>query len=294
MIKYKRIILAIVIVLMISFFIFGCVKINHKEKNTQYKESTPILNIVKNYANNIKNKNDYEDIFYEENPIFDFMEANHIYYKNYNIDYHKSFEELVIDKYVFYVPYYIINMNDKTYYFKHNNQATDFLNQINQYEDTQYQILENRNFLYKETQQAELDNVIDTKRQEYEERKAEETRQRIEALAKQVGTDVPANASEYQAYAHDLVINQYGWSEYDFQCLVNLWYRESRWDPTVHNRSSGAHGIPQALPADRMASEGADYYTNGYTQIRWGLKYIAQRYGTPAAAWEHSERVNWY
>jgi len=102
------------------------------------------------------------------------------------------------------------------------------------------------------------------------------------------------SSNAYQNYAHDLVINKYGWSEYDFQCLVKLWNRESGWNPNAHNKSSGAHGIPQSLPASKMRSEGADYYTNGYTQIRWGLKYIKDRYGSPSKAWQHSQRKGWY
>ena len=99
---------------------------------------------------------------------------------------------------------------------------------------------------------------------------------------------------EHQSYAHDLCINTYGWSEYDFTCLVKLWNRESGWSPNAHNKSSGAHGIAQALPASKMASEGSDYYTNGKTQIRWGLKYIKNRYGSPASAWAHSQQTGWY
>ena len=102
------------------------------------------------------------------------------------------------------------------------------------------------------------------------------------------------SSNAYQNYAHDLVIGTYGWSEYDFQCLVKLWNRESGWNPNAHNKSSGAHGIPQSLPASKMRSEGADYYTNGYTQIRWGLKYIKGRYGSPSKAWAHSQRKGWY
>ena len=89
---------------------------------------------------------------------------------------------------------------------------------------------------------------------------------------------------EYQKYALSL-FPDYGWSDKELEPLINLWNRESHWNPNAHNRSSGAHGIPQALPAGKMASEGSDYYTNGNTQIRWGLKYIAGRYGSPSAAW---------
>lgn len=105
---------------------------------------------------------------------------------------------------------------------------------------------------------------------------------------------VTYSLNEYQAYAKDLCINTYGWTENDFQCLVKLWNRESGWNPNAHNKSSGAHGIPQSLPASKMASEGADYYTNGKTQIRWGLKYIKGRYGSPSAAWAHSQSKGWY
>lgn len=105
---------------------------------------------------------------------------------------------------------------------------------------------------------------------------------------------VTGTTAEYQAYAKDLCINTYGWTESDFDCLVKLWNRESNWNPNAHNSSSGAHGIPQSLPASKMASEGDDYYTNGKTQIRWGLKYIKNRYGTPTKAWQHSQNTGWY
>ena len=90
------------------------------------------------------------------------------------------------------------------------------------------------------------------------------------------------------------MLNSYLWSEEDFNALVILWERESEWSASSHNPSSGAHGIPQSLPASKMASEGDDYYTNGYTQIRWGLKYIKERYGNPTKALEHSNNVGWY
>lgn len=105
---------------------------------------------------------------------------------------------------------------------------------------------------------------------------------------------VTGTKAEYQAYAHDLVLNKYLWSEADYQALVNLWTKESNWNANAHNKSSGAHGIPQSLPASKMSSEGSDYYTNGYTQIRWGLKYIKERYGSPSAAWKHFQNKNWY
>lgn len=105
---------------------------------------------------------------------------------------------------------------------------------------------------------------------------------------------VTGDKAEYQSYAHDLCINTYGWSESDFNALVILWNRESEWNPNAHNKSSGAHGIPQSLPASKMASEGPDYMTDYQTQIKWGLKYIKQRYGNPSNALDHSNRKGWY
>ena len=107
-------------------------------------------------------------------------------------------------------------------------------------------------------------------------------------------TVVTGTKADYQAYAYDLVLNKYLWSESDYQALVNLWERESNWNANAHNKTSGAHGIPQSLPASKMSSEGSDYYTNGYTQIRWGLKYIKERYGSPSKAWKHFQNKNWY
>ena len=58
--------------------------------------------------------------------------------------------------------------------------------------------------------------------------------------------------------------------------------------------SSGAYGIPQALPGSKMASAGSDWRTNPKTQIKWGLGYISGRYGDPCGAWSHFLRKNWY
>lgn len=79
-----------------------------------------------------------------------------------------------------------------------------------------------------------------------------------------------------------------------FGCLDRLWTRESEWRVTATNPSSGAYGIPQSLPASKMASAGSDWRTNARTQIRWGIGYIDERYGSPCAAWAHSESHGWY
>lgn len=85
-----------------------------------------------------------------------------------------------------------------------------------------------------------------------------------------------------------------GWGDDQFSCLVSLWNRESGWNLNAMNASSGAYGIPQALPGSKMASAGSDWQTNAATQIKWGLDYIAGRYTNPCGAWAHSESTGWY
>ena len=90
------------------------------------------------------------------------------------------------------------------------------------------------------------------------------------------------------------MLSSFGWSSSQFSCLVSLWNRESGWNIHASNPSSGAYGIPQALPGSKMASAGADWASNPATQIKWGLGYIQSVYGSPCAAWDHSESVGWY
>jgi hypothetical protein len=79
-----------------------------------------------------------------------------------------------------------------------------------------------------------------------------------------------------------------------FPCLDKLWKKESGWNPHAENRSSGAYGIPQALPGSKMASFGDDWQDNAATQVAWGLDYIEGRYDDPCGAWSHSESTGWY
>ena len=104
----------------------------------------------------------------------------------------------------------------------------------------------------------------------------------------------PADPNAAQQIARQLMANQHGWGADQFGCLVSLWDKESGWNLNAYNASSGATGIPQALPGNKMASAGADWQTNPATQITWGLGYIASRYSTPCAAWDKSEASGWY
>jgi hypothetical protein len=85
-----------------------------------------------------------------------------------------------------------------------------------------------------------------------------------------------------------------GYGPEQFTCLDNLWERESGWSYLADNPRSHAYGIPQALPAGKMASAGPDWRTNPKTQITWGLGYIRDRYLTPCGAWARSEMLGWY
>jgi len=92
-------------------------------------------------------------------------------------------------------------------------------------------------------------------------------------------------------FARTYMKDKYGWCGSEFVCLHTLWNRESGWRVNAHNSSSGAHGIPQALPGSKM---GTGWRTNPNVQIIWGLKYIKSRYNTPCNALSVWNRQRWY
>lgn len=94
--------------------------------------------------------------------------------------------------------------------------------------------------------------------------------------------------------AHSIVTNEYGFSEKEYKCLSSLWTKESHWNYKARNKKSGAHGIAQALPANKMDVISTDWRTNPVTQIRWGLRYISVRYETPCKALAKHNRSNHY
>ncbi len=96
-----------------------------------------------------------------------------------------------------------------------------------------------------------------------------------------------------QAIAYQM-LQERGWGDDQFSCLVSLWNRESHWNVYAANKSSGAYGIPQALPGSKMASAGPNWQSDAATQITWGLGYITSQYGTPCGAWSHSQATGWY
>jgi hypothetical protein len=100
-------------------------------------------------------------------------------------------------------------------------------------------------------------------------------------------TAPPSNPTAAQATAKSMLAS-FGYSEStQWPCLYDLWEQESTWNVYAENPSSGAYGIPQSLPGEKMASAGADWQTDAATQIRWGLGYIKGVYGTPCGAWQN-------
>ena len=94
--------------------------------------------------------------------------------------------------------------------------------------------------------------------------------------------------------AKSILLDEYGFAEKEYKCLNQLWTKESNWNYKSRNKKSGAHGIPQALPASKMNVVSTDWRTNPVTQIRWGLRYISIRYETPCKALSKHKRSNYY
>ncbi|WP_219107177.1 hypothetical protein [Austwickia sp. TVS 96-490-7B] len=105
--------------------------------------------------------------------------------------------------------------------------------------------------------------------------------------------DPAATQSDSRAIAQRLVAER-GWGQDQMVCLDRLWGKDSGWRFDARHPATGAYGIPQAKPAEKMATAGGDWRTNPTTQINWGLGYIAAVYGTPCGALAHSQATNWY
>ncbi|HWJ53399.1 MAG TPA: transglycosylase SLT domain-containing protein [Propionibacteriaceae bacterium] len=94
--------------------------------------------------------------------------------------------------------------------------------------------------------------------------------------------------------ARQILKNKYGYGGNQFDCFNNIIMRESMWRVNATNPSSGAYGIPQALPGSKMATVASDWRTNPATQIIWGIEYMKNRYGSPCAAWGFKSSHGWY
>lgn len=124
-------------------------------------------------------------------------------------------------------------------------------------------------------------------------RKARELRQRRAAASRSASRRVSYDGDP-RGIARAMMAERYGWDAGEFSCLSSLWERESGWNVHASNSSSGAYGIPQALPGSKMGAYGGDWASNPVTQIQWGLSYIRGTYGTPCGAWSAFRSKGWY
>jgi hypothetical protein len=85
----------------------------------------------------------------------------------------------------------------------------------------------------------------------------------------------------YKLYLHSRVIK-----DIQYQCAYNLYMKESKFDSRAVNGSH--YGIPQ-LRNKKLKN------LDGYTQIDWGIRYIAHRYkGDYCLAWQHFKDKGWH
>ncbi len=127
-------------------------------------------------------------------------------------------------------------------------------------------------------------------------RKQQETSRSANRPTPTPSPDIPASCAAYtgnQALAC-AILPQFGFGIDQMACLVPMWNKESGWNPKAKNPGSGAYGIPQALPASKMAVYGADYLTNAVPQIKWGISYTKSKYGSPCAAWSYWQGHGYY
>ena len=206
-----------------------------KSKNTALELQNFKTEILDEHKQKLT-KQGYEEVFYELNKIIQEMQKNNIIYRQ-SVNLNNNIEDIVIKKYDFYATYYKITIDDKDYIFKNKEKCKEFINSIQQYTSQKYKMTTARLMVNKETSDENLTNIIADKKVAYEKAKAEEearkkaeqeaaaAKKRQQQQQQNVSSAKAGSKAEYQQYAHDLVINTYGWSEYDFQCLVNLWER---------------------------------------------------------------------
>lgn len=136
------------------------------------------------------------------------------------------------------------------------------------------------------TYEVELRNNVEISRKELQSVVASEpVTEKVIKGSKVIYSNPSENVTLGQSIA-----NEMGWGG-EFSCIYNIFQRESGWDQTKRNRSSGAHGIPQALPGSKM---GPGWESDPVVQIRWGIGYMVSRYGSPCEAWEFWQRNFWY
>lgn len=285
--KICRKVIGLLITFLISIFImFGTKIVVHSSSGLEVSAQVNKrfrTDIIESYVKELENKG-YEDVNYELSYIVKFAQENNLHLKpSYN---GMNLEESFIKMYDYYVTYYKIQVNEEDYLFKSEEEANNFTEQISKYDGQEYTIKTTTKLINNETEENEINEIVESKKQEYEEIQAEAKKKAEQEQNKSTTTYSSSSddLSSLQSYAYDLVINSYGWSEEDFNALVYIINKESGWNIYAQNSSSGAYGLCQSLPGNKMASEGSDWSTNGETQVRWCLNYIKERYSTPVSA----------
>ncbi|HEY5820572.1 MAG TPA: transglycosylase SLT domain-containing protein [Propionibacteriaceae bacterium] len=126
---------------------------------------------------------------------------------------------------------------------------------------------------------------------------AAEAKARAEAKAKALvikNQGYEPGTTDPREMARQILKNKYGYGANQYSCFNYIIMRESMWKVNAENKSSGAYGIPQALPGSKMASVGSDWRTNPATQITWGIEYMKKRYGSPCEAKVFKASHGWY
>ncbi|KMS67097.1 hypothetical protein ACM01_43960 [Streptomyces viridochromogenes] len=104
----------------------------------------------------------------------------------------------------------------------------------------------------------------------------------------------PAQAATTEAGSAQQIAQKMISDSAQYQCFSKIVDHESDWNVNATNASSGAYGLVQALPGNKMASAGSDWKTNAATQIKWGVDYMKDRYGSPCGAWNFWQSNGWY
>ncbi|MGW0649152.1 aggregation-promoting factor C-terminal-like domain-containing protein [Streptomyces umbrinus] len=143
--------------------------------------------------------------------------------------------------------------------------------------------------------QAAKDAVAKQKAAEKAEQEAKERKEALKVASRSATRDASSfptqssySVAEIQAMARQIVPAD------QFQCFSTIVDHESSWNYRADNPTSDAYGLMQALPGSKMSSAGADWATNPATQIKWGLGYMNDRYGSPCEAWNFWQANNYY
>ena len=135
------------------------------------------------------------------------------------------------------------------------------------------------------TYEIEMQNGKEVSRKKINETEIKPAKKQVEIIGTKV--NLPAGS-------HSDWLNAAGISSGDHGIANAIIGQESGWRVNATNRSSGAYGIPQALPGSKMASAGADWQTNPITQLKWMNSYVLGRYGSWQNAYAHKKAKGWY